>query len=1073
MFARCLVVLAVAAAACAPARAADDDTCILFTAENLAKGPGNWYLYVQFSTARYTIQEGDTLEYDIYMPATNPVLKGGMDIYVEGKNLPAEIRDIPALRESKLKDQEGLRLHGDAVLKPARDKWYRRRFKLEGLVGATTTRWELVFEGDVDGKYVQFIDNVRIKHRNKTALKVYRDGPLENDIKGQGNNGYSAKYNVVTTRRSEVGDPKFMERLFETAEKRRKMRESRDAFRAELDMADLLAKEKNDAHMVGHIKEAREIEDTKAYDRGDADAYLQSLHTARGKLKHEHQIMEQYTGHLVGHAHIDLAWLWTWDDSINNVIPHTFGQALVFMDEFPEFTFSQSSATLYQATQVHHPKLFEKIRERVRDGRWEIVGGRWCEGDNNMISPESHARQFLYGQRYFQKNFDRMASVGWEPDTFGHCWTMPQILLKSGVNSYYFCRGGKNQPLFWWEGPDGSRVLAFEEPATGGWYNDDVSDEKVKELIRFAMKTGTKDELMVYGVGNHGGGPTREYIESALAMKDRAGWPVVKFSTATEFFDILHKMSDKLTIPTVKTDLNPVFSGCYTSQSEIKRLNRKSECAIESGEVFATLAHQIDNKYPYSRAKFEALWQDVLWGHHHDTLPGSCIHAAALYARELLADVLADAESLQLNAMDRLAAPFPTGIVVFNPTSSVRSDVVELNATVTHIGPGNDVMPLQRTEKGACFVARDIPAMGYRVFTPEIAPDGPAENVLPYDATNIPGSTGTDAPSGQAATAHANNIAPVFQMLHEKPGGGTAWTIQGIDKTETLDTPVFTQVLEDGAIRCRIRRIYRWNNTTITADETRYAHTPRVDYDVTVDWMEIGNDKTGSAMLKVAIPTSLADGKATAEIPFGDIEREKDGKEYPMLKWIDVSTAERGVTVLNDCKYGYDVQGDGTIRVTLMRAPYNPDPVADVGVHHMRFAILPHDGTLDKAGAVHEGVAFNKPLLSRWDVNRNASSADSANQPLTQSACSVDAPNIIVTALKQAEDGDGVIIRAYECSGTRTSAEFELGFDCNGVEEVNLVEHDMPASAEIRHQQRSFSTTFGPYEIRTFLLTTR
>ncbi|MCB9854036.1 MAG: alpha-mannosidase [Phycisphaerales bacterium] len=1071
MFARSLVVVIVAAAACAPAHAADD-TCILFTAENLAKGPGNWYLYVQFSTARYTIQDGDTLEYDIYMPGTNPVLKGGMDIQVEGANLPPELKDIHALRESRLKDQEGLRLHGDAILEPAHDKWYRRKFKLDGLVGATTTRWELVFEGDEDGKYVQFIDNIRIKHKGKTALKVYRDGPIENDIKGQGNNGYSAKFNVVTTMRSEVGDPKFMTRIFETAEQRRRMRESRDAFHAELDMADLLAKEKNDAHMLSHINEARRIEDTKAYDRGDAEAYLKSLHQARGKLKHEHQVMERYTGHLVGHAHIDLAWLWTWDDSINNVIPHTFGQALVFMDEFAEFTFSQSSATLYQATQVHHPKLFEKIRERVREGRWEIVGGRWCEGDNNMISPESHARHFLYGQRYFKKHFDRMARVGWEPDTFGHCWTMPQILRKSGIDSYYFCRGGKNEPLFWWEGPDGSRVLAFEEPATGGWYNDDVSDEKVKELIRFALKTGTTDELMVYGVGNHGGGPTREYIESALAMKDREGWPLVKFSTATEFFDILHKMSDKLTIPTIKTDLNPVFSGCYTSQSEIKRLNRKSECAIESAEVLTTLAHMHDNDLAYPRAKFEALWQDVLWSHHHDTLPGSCIHAAALYARELLADVVADAESLRSNAMNCLAAPFPGGIVVFNPTSGVRSDVVDIAAPVTRVGSAGDMMPVQRTENGACFVARDIPAMGYRVFTPEFATDDSADDVLPYDIANIPGSTGTSEPQGAAATAHANRIAPVFQMLHEKPGGGTAWTIQGVDKTESLEKPVFTQVLEDGDVRCRVRRIYRWNNTTITSDEIRYAHTPRIDYDVTVDWMEIGDNQEGSQMLKVAIPTRLANGTATAEIPFGDIERDKDGKEYPMLKWVDVSSAERGVTVLNDCKYGYDVQSDGTIRVTLMRAPYNPDPVADVGVHRMRFAILPHDGPLDKAAAVHAGDAFNKPLLGCWNASQGDVNVTWATQPLRNSLCSVDAQNIVITAIKQAEDGKAVIIRAYECAGRRTKANFDLSFECSAVREVNLVEYDMPTAGAIEQEQESFSTTFSPYEIRTFLLTT-
>ncbi|MCA9255510.1 MAG: alpha-mannosidase, partial [Phycisphaerales bacterium] len=888
MFAKVLATLLALVAVALPANA-DDDTCIFFKAENLSKGPGNFYLYVQFSDKDYTIQKGDRLEYDIYLPGSNPSLKGGFDVYVENRNLPDDLKPLPAFRESKLKDQNGIRFHGDGILEPARDKWYHRVFDLSPYAGVKMVRWELVFEGDEYGPFVQFLDNVHITRDGARVFDVYTDGDIENDVRQQGNNGYTRRYTVTSAKRSDVGDPTFMKRMIEIADAKREMRETRSAFRAELEMAELLANESKNAHMQGHVRQAREAEDNAAYDRGDAEAYLRSLHAARKHLTHEHKVMQDYTGHLVGHAHIDLAWLWTWDDVVNNVIPQTFGQALKFMDEFEDFTFSQSSATLYQTTQVHHPELFEKIRERVREGRWELVGGRWCEGDNNMISPESHARQFLYGQRYFQQHFGRIATVGWEPDTFGHCWTMPQILRKSGLNSYYFCRAGKNHPLFWWEAPDGSRVLAFEEPATGGWYNDTVDNEKVKELIRFAIKTGTKDELMVYGVGNHGGGPTREYIEAALAMKGRDGWPVVRFSTATEFFNILEKMADKLTIPTVKSDLNPVFDGCYTSQSLIKRLNRKSECATESAEVFTTLAGIVDRKFDYPRAKLEAIWQDILWSHHHDTLPGSCIHAAALYAHELLGQALEDAEAIGDRAMTRLAAPFAEGVVVFNPTGAARSDIVRIPTPARHVGFGHESMAVQNDERGAWFVATDVPPMGYKVYSVEPQSAENPDEMAPYQQNDVPGTTHKVEPTGRAATAHGQPIAPKFQMLHERPGSGTAWTIQGVDKTDTLDNPVFTQILEDGDVRCRIRRIYRWKDTTITCDEIRYAHTPRVDYDLTVDWMEIGNNREGSSMLKFAVPTGLADGRATAEIPFASIEREKNGREYPMLKWIDVS----------------------------------------------------------------------------------------------------------------------------------------------------------------------------------------
>lgn len=1063
MLKRYLVAIALLASVCSLAQAADD-TCIFFSAENLAQGPGNWYLYVPFSDVHYKIEKGDALEYDIYLPETNPVMKGGFDVYIDGPHLRT-----PALRESKLKDQNGIRFHGDGLLDQARGKWYHRTFDLAEFVGATTTRWELVFEGDEDGRYAQFIDNIHITRAGQTVQDVYSNGPV-NVAPGGGHQGYSQKFSVVTVKRDEVGDQQFMSRLYEIAEERRKLRAARDSFHAELDMVDELAKQRNDPHMQGHLQEARDAEDVAAYERGDAEAYTRSLHAARGRLTHEHKAMTAYTGHLVGHAHIDLAWLWTWDDTINNTIPHTFGQAIKFMDEFPTFTFSQSSATLYQATQVFHPDLFKKIMQRVADGRWEIVGGRWCEGDTNMISPESHVRQFLYGQRYFETHFGKRATVGWEPDTFGHCWTMPQILRKAGIDSYYFCRGGKGHPLFWWEAPDGSRVLAFEEPATGGWYNDDVSDEKVKELIRFALKTGTQDELMVYGVGNHGGGPTREYIEAALAMKDHAGWPAIKFSTATAFFDLLHKMEDKLTIPTVKTDLNPIFNGCYTSQSEIKRLNRKSEAALESAEVFATLAHEVDAHSTYPQAQFAALWQDVLWGHHHDTLPGSCIHPAALYARELLGQAVTDAEVLSARATQALAAPHKNGIIVFNPTAAPRSDVVQVDVSAARVTSGREAMNLQRGERGTYFVAHDVPPLGYKVFGVEVAQDAPPVDVLPFQQADIPGSTGTGEPTGPAATAHRSDLTPVFQILHEKPGSGTAWTIQEIDKTETLDKPVFTQVLEDGPVCSRVRRIYTWGRSTISAEEIRYAHTPRVDYDINVDWIEIGNHTDGSPLLKFVVPTGLADGTATAQIPFADIERPKDGKEYPMLEWVDVSSAQRGVTVLNDCKYGYDVQPDGAIRVTLLRASYDPDPTPDVGPHHIRMAVLPHDGPLDKAQAVAEGEALNKPLRAVCHLDADAKAV--TGQPTELSACTVDAPNIVVTAVKRAEDGNGVIVRAYECAGKKVTAKFDLGFDTTSAKEVDLIEHDMRPSAPLEHRKRSIQTTFAPYEIRTFLLAT-
>src|SRR5207249_9950286 len=242
----------------------------------------------------------------------------------------------------------------------------------------------------------------------------------------------------------------------------------------------------------------------------------------------------------------------------------TFGQALKFMDEFPGFKFSQSSAALYATTEEHFPEIFKGMQKQVAAGNWEIVGGRVCEGDENMISPESHARHFLYGQRYFRERFNgKDAVVGWEPDTFGHTTQFPQILKLGGCKYFYFCRGGRHNPLFWWQGLDGTKVLAFEEPATGGWYNGDVAMNRFDRLFDFAGKTGSKEMLWVYGVGNHGGGPTRENINEALKFQKHGFLPTVKFSTATEFFYQLEKY-DLSNVPTVTQALNTTDnSGFY------------------------------------------------------------------------------------------------------------------------------------------------------------------------------------------------------------------------------------------------------------------------------------------------------------------------------------------------------------------------------------------------------------------------------------------------------------------------------------------------------------------------------
>lgn len=1113
-----MAIVAVLSGTTPAANVSDEDVCLVVSAENIVTGQGNWYLYTEISNRPYTIVAGDHLEYDVLLPSLNPELRGGVDGDLKKEGLPAGASGHTELRECDLKDEGGLRLHGATDLPAARDKWYHRRFDLSALAGATVERWMIVFEGDLPGRYIQFLHHIQVKRDGQEVFTVFHAGPAP-EAKVRLNNGYSREVLLATAPFDGTLNDKAVGEILARARAENQMSIGRAQFRAEIDLSREVCRQLKDETLATEVEMAARGEDAAAFEAKDAEKYLASLQRARQGLVRFQPEMARYTGHLVGHAHIDFQWLWPWDETVRQIIPDTFGQAVKFMQEFPEFTFSQSSAGLYFATEQHHPELFEQMQEYAKQGRWEPVGGRWAEGDLNMIAPESHVRHYLYGQRYFQEKFGQMCQDAWEPDTFGHPWTMPQILQKAGIRSYYFCRAGKGKPLFWWEGPDGSRLLAFDEEAMKSWYIGVVNDDKVRMLARFAALTGLRDYLMVYGVGNHGGGPTRENIVAAMAMKDRRPWPTIKFSTLRGFWDAALAQADastptaesalaglrtgrgpqegasasatsepspdrlrggraktadvhsgELHMPVIASELNSVFEGCYTSHSLIKKYNRDSEVLLTSAEVWATLAairKSTDSTYP--RADFTQLWRDVLWNHHHDTICGSCIHPAAEYSHKMYAALLRHGNEIVRRSQQELAARFDVSggplIVVFNPLAWERSDVVEVEVPVSESAMITDVdgdVPTQHLQSRispapaaarVCFLARNVPACGFKVF-----------GLRPAPAPGIGGAlreVGTQTPESQAR----------LQILHEKPRGMSAWEIGEIDRTTELEKPVTWTTTEEFPVRQRVVSIYEYGQSKITQEKITYAHTPRVDYETTVEWGEVGNPKDGSEMLKVAFKTGIDAPVATYDIPFGDVARKTDGHENAALKWCDLSGPEHGLTLLNDCKHGYDVKG-GVIRLTLLRSSYEPDPKPDVGTHHMRYAVLPHEGPLDKAAVARAGWEFNYPMRAlvldaRASETNRAPSASAGDPGRSWSGCEAKPASIIVTALKLAEDNDDMILRAYECAGKPVTATFTLGFDAKNVAETDLLERRMKDAGRVKLAGRAVTAEFKPYEIRT------
>lgn len=1113
-----LPVVALAALAlgfAARAQAAPEDTCLMFAARNISNGGGNLYIYYVFSEQPVKIEAGDVLEYEVFLVPQQPSPVGGIEInFTDGANL----------RDSGAKDQEGIGTHGGNALPAAVGRWYRREIDLAPRAGLTVRTWDAVSEGDSPGLYVQFIDNVAVRRADGTRVVVYGNGPPPAN-RMDWKEGYSQEAVLRAVPRARVAPGPALDALLESEVREDVIDQLARDFDADLSRAKEILAMSGETSASGQVDAARQaMPDPKGF-TGSVNDFRARLDEARRKLPDLGSVMRKYTGHLVGHAHIDLEWLWEWSETVE-INDQTFGQQVKFMEEVPDFTFTQSSACLYKLTEEHLPALFEKIRAFVKKGQWEIVGGRWCEGDTHMASGESHARHFLYAQRYFREKFGTDAKVGWEPDTFGHMAQMPQLLRLAGIDSYYFCRGGaidRKQPLYEWEALDGSRVLAFEETATGSWYNADVGPKQIQELLDFRKLTGSFDALWVYGTGNHGGGPTREYIATAREWQKDPLKPRVKFSTVTDWFRALRRQKEMKEIPVVKGELNHErpgvneFFGCYTTHADMKRRNRDAEALTVQAETLAAIASRFGFAYP--KATFVRSWQDILWNHHHDSLSGTSIHPSYFLsqqvydraieaARRTIQDAAAFlASRIRLpEALAALARPNGPGraVVVFNTLGWRRDALVEVEAdasfyppravnSVVAVSPSGEVLPVQQSgERRYIFVAKDLPACGYRVYV--LRPRGERE-------PGIKGAAAPEAEKGRkerrlvggrydleidpakglitrlidkklgrdwiAPDAPGNKLAAYL----EEPHGMSAWRIgkfagaeEPQDGRMILPTPD-RRAWEEGPVRAGFRIERRYRNSTILQDILVYRDLDRVDFALDIDWHERGGGGKPAPFLKVEFPVRAPNPQPRYEIPFGDLARPAHGREVPALQWADLAGDDGGLAILNDSRYGHS-SDHGTMRLSLLRCSYEPDPEPDLGHHMVRYAVFPHAGDIHASGVTRQGFEFNHKTVALWleDAAGGSAGARPQSGPAEKSFLDVAGEGVIPTALKLAEDGDDWVVRFYQSSGKPATAKVTCAFDVEGAEAVNLVEDPLGEAVN------AGAIPLRPYEVKTLKL---
>lgn len=790
---------------------------------------------------------------------------------------------------------------------------------------------------------------------------------------------------------------------------------------------------------------------------------------------------------LIGHSHIDTAWLWPLRETRRKV-SRTWSTVMRLMEQYPEFHFSASQPELFMFAKEYHPELWKQIKQRVKEGRFEPCGATWVEQDSNMAGGEALVRQFLYGNRFYEREFGFRSRTAWLPDAFGFPWSLPQIMRKAQIEFFFTIKISWSQftkfpyGYFLWRGADGTAIPAIMTPMN---YNGNpIPKELITQREGFAQKELVDEEPFPFGWGDGGGGPTPEMIEYGRRYRDVHGLPQCAFGRTEDCFERMRGEVPEAHLPVHNGELYlELHRGCQTTQSRTKRNNRKSEILLRNAEMLSSMALLHSGGYD-QKSLFDA-WRIVLTNQFHDILPGSSINEVYQDTEKDYARARAFAEKVLNGAFDHMVKRIDTQgpgtpVVVFNTLSWLRSDVVRAQVKLPRgafhvIAPDGRVVPSQRIGNGeVLFEACDMPSLGYAVY--RVMP-GAAEAELAgalkaskktlendylrirLDADGCFSSVYDKAEARE--TLAPGEKANVLELFDDRPGANDAWDIDhNFEALGWEPGPAESvEVLEQGPVRAVVRVTRRTERSTFVQDITLYALLPRAEVEMHVDWHE------KRALLKVAFPVDILTARAAYHIQYAAVERATHNNtdldfarfEVPAHHWADLSEGNYGVSLLNDCKYGYDVKGH-TLRLSLLRAPIDPDPHADEGEHRFTYALFPHGGDW-RNGTVQQGFELNTPLLA-------VSAAPSKGSlPISGSLACVDAENVIIDAVKKAEDSDALIVRLYEAYGQRGPASITFGPEPAAAFECDLMEENDHA---VRLKGHTVHFQIKPFEIKTF-----
>lgn len=798
----------------------------------------------------------------------------------------------------------------------------------------------------------------------------------------------------------------------------------------------------------------------------------------------------------IGHTHIDVAWLWRLKHTREKAA-RSFSTVLRLMERYPEYVFLQTQPQLYSFIKQDYPEVFEKIKEKVEEGRWEIDGAMWLEADCNITSGESLVRQILHGTRFMKEEFNQETKFLWLPDVFGYSWALPQILKKSGIETFMTTKISWNQynrlphDTFKWRGIDGSEILTHfvttPDPAEDGnvssyyTYNGVLEPSTVRGIYdNYRDKEINSELLLSYGYGDGGGGVNRDMLEKRRKLDKIPGLPYVKTGKAGEYFKALHERIDKTDkyVHTWDGELYLEYHrGTYTSQAAIKKWNRTLELAYRDAELLHTWAGQFAGSADYPVGQIRKGWEIILRNHFHDIIPGSSI-------QEVYEDCqveYSEANQIVKKIFDTFVQKFITKAdnqwTLVNSAGWKRTELVNIplanNDVLGYfVDENQQVLKSAKNERGYQVMVTDVAPLSSTTITfiaDECAKDGEPifkikeqGIVTPfYDISwNIEGQlTSIYDKDNKRQVLKNGGMGNYFQLFEDKPMQYDAWDI---DLYHLLKKNILKasniEVVANNNLMATIRFTYVFGTSVLVQDMNVFCDSRRIDFATKVDWKE------RQQLLKASFDVDIRATEARYDIQFGNVKRPTHwNTSWDMAKfetvahqWVDFAQRDYGVALLNDCKYGHSIK-DKTMSITLLKGGIFPDPTADIGEHIFTYSILPHQCDFIEGGVVEAAWSLNSPII--------AIQGNIAHQTLME----VKSEEVVVIdAIKKWEDGAGTIVRLHDHTGSNRSISLVPQFDYASWQEVNLMEK--PCGEIMEKVNGKIQLELYPYEVKTILI---